>query len=238
MVHGNLLRVRNTALVPTIVIFPFDARLNPVLSINFFLTLPTSTALTEYTDINWDIPNNIPSYPELLATVNELKNESVYSNFAPDLPGTAFAKFYHDGLHSQINGSDVSFPHSFLHHPIHSIPGDINSDIVAYAMGGVAWDFALRFLLPEGVDGIIVEVENNYNQTVSYEISGRDAFFLGDGAKHETKYEPMKITRSLLPPNTHPNVTLTIPICNYTIVSSSERSTLTLQRHAQTRHST
>jgi hypothetical protein len=200
--------------------------------------LPTSTALTDYADVNWDLPNNIPRYPEILATINELKNETIYSNFAPYLPGTAFAKFYHDGLHSQISGSDVSFPHSFVHHPIHSIPGDINSDIVAYAAGGVAWDFALRFLLPEGVDGIMVEVANNFNRTVSYRLSGRDAFFLGDGAKHETKYEPMKITRSLLPPSTHPNTTLIKAICHYTIVSSSERSTLTLQRLAHTRRST
>jgi hypothetical protein len=95
----------------------------------------------------------------------------IISNFAPYPPGTAFAKFYHDGLHSQINGSDVSFPHSIVHHPIHSIPGDFNSDVVAYAIGGVAWDFSLRFLLPEGVDGIIVEVENNYNRSVSYRLS-------------------------------------------------------------------
>jgi hypothetical protein len=92
-------------------------------------------------------------------------------------------------------------------------------------MGGVAWDFALRFLLPEGVDGIIVEVENNYNRTVSYEISGRDAFFLGDGIKHETRYEHMKVMRSLLPPNTHPNITQYQAACYYNIVSKSERST-------------
>jgi hypothetical protein len=197
----------------------------PSLTIIFFLMLQTSIALTDYADINWDIPHNFPRYPELLGAVNELKNETVYSSFNAYPKGTAFGKFYHDGLHSQISGSDVSFPHSLVHHPIHSIPGDFNSDIVAYAMGGVAWDFALRFLLPQGVDGIIVEVENNYNRTVSYQISGQDAFFLGDGAKHETKYEHMKVTRSLFPRSTR-SINIQFQVCYYTIVSNSDVSTL------------
>jgi hypothetical protein len=193
----------------------------------------TSTALTDYADVNWDVPNSVPGLPALLAAVNELQNETVISNFAPYPPGTAFAKFYHDGLHSQINGSDVSFPHSIVHHPIHSIPGNFNSDVVAYAIGGVAWDFALRFLLPEGVDGIIVEVENNYNRSVSYRLSGQDAFFLGDGAKHETKYEQMKVMRSLLSPNTRSN-TIQYKVCQYTIVSISREYQLALKHNAHT----
>jgi hypothetical protein len=105
-------------------------------------------------------------------------------------------------------------------------------------MGGVAWDFALRFLLPEGVDGIIVEVENNYNRTVSYEISGRDAFFLGDEAKHETKYEHMKVTRSLFPRSKR-SINIQFQVCYYTIVSNSDVSTLFfLQRNTHTHGST
>jgi hypothetical protein len=86
-------------------------------------------------------------------------------------------------------------------------------------MGGVAWDFALRFLLPEGVDGIIVEVESNFNHTRSYRISGRDAFFLGDDAQHQPKYDHMKVMRSLLPPNARANNTQ-YQVCEYDIVSN------------------
>jgi hypothetical protein len=187
--------------------------------------------LTDYADINWDAPNNIPSFLEILATVHELKNETVYSDFVAYTPGTAFAKFYHDGLHSQINGSDVSFPHSFVNHPIHSIPGDLNSDVVAYVMGGVAWDFALRFLLPEGVDGIIVEVESNFNHTRSYRLSGQDAFFLGDDAQHQPKYDHMKVMRSLLPPNARANNTQ-YQVCEYIIVSNFDTSFYNKTRHS------
>jgi hypothetical protein len=43
---------------------------------------------------------------------------------------------------------------------------------VAFVDAGFAWDYALRLLLPEGVDGIVEEIENNCNQTFSYRIAG------------------------------------------------------------------
>jgi hypothetical protein len=175
--------------------------------------------LLEYSDINWDIPHNAPAFLPLFLAANELKNESLTTGVGSYSTDSAFAKYDHDSLHSQINGSDVAFPHSFILHPVPKIPGDVNSEIVAYVLGGFAWDFALRFLLPEGVDGIIAEIENSCYQKFSYRLSGHDAFYIGDGAKHETKYDHMKVSRSLLSPNTHPNLTKTPGHCYYSIVS-------------------
>jgi hypothetical protein len=183
-----------------------------------------STAMLDYADINWDLPHTFLDYLPTLFAINELKNESLTTNVRPYSADTAFEKYEHDALHSQIKGSDVSFPHSFITHPIHSIPGNMNSEVVAYVVGGVAWDFALRHLLPEGVEGITAEIENNCNQTFSYHISGSDAFFIGEGAKHDTKYDHMKVTRSLLPSNTHPNLTKTPGHCFYSIVSCADIS--------------
>jgi hypothetical protein len=176
-----------------------------------------ATASLDYGIINWDIVNSFPDFYGVAQAMAELQNETVLTAVRPYSSGTAFQKSEHDAFHSQRNGSEVTFPHSFISHPVHSIPGDFDSEIVAYVGSGFAWDFALRYLLPEGVDGIIVEIENSCNQTFSYQIKGPDAYFIGDGSKHESKYEQMKKTQSLSI-HTHPNFTTTPGHCYYSIV--------------------
>jgi hypothetical protein len=186
--------------------------------------------MSDYSDLNWDVPHTEPGLLPAFLAANILKNESITTSMGTYPTDSTFTKKEHDALHSQINGSDISFPHSFILHPVPKIPGDVNSEIVAYIFGGFAWDFALRFLLPEGVDGIIAEIENNCNQKFSYRLSGQEAFYIGDGAKHETKYDHMKVSRSLLPPNTHPNLTTTPGHCYYSIVSMIEVSCIKIKQ--------
>jgi hypothetical protein len=147
-----------------------------------------------------------------------LRGELLFTKFRAYSSQSALSKTEHDALHSQVNGSSVKFPHSFVGYPIFRVPGDSKSEIVAYAGSGFAWDFALRNLLPEGVDGIIVKIENNCNQSASYQIAGREAFYIGDGELHETKYNHMKVFRSLSVYN-HPNFTTTPGHCFYSMVS-------------------
>jgi hypothetical protein len=147
-----------------------------------------------------------------------LRDELLFTKFRPYSSQSGFSKAEHDALHSQVNGSSVKFPHSFVGYPIFRVPGDSKSEIVAYAGSGFAWDFALRNLLPEGVDGIMVEIENNCNQSASYQITGREAFYIGESAQHETKYNHMKVFRSLSVYN-HPNFTTTPGHCFYSMVS-------------------
>jgi hypothetical protein len=168
--------------------------------------------------VNWDHINSFPDFFARVQAMNVLKNETVVTPVRPYSTATTFEKSEHNAFHSQFNGSEVSFPHSFISHPIHSNPGNYESEIVAFVDAGFAWDYALRFLLPEGVDGIVVEIENNCNQTFSYRIAGPDAFYIGEGAIHEKKYSDMKVIRSLSP-HTHPNFTTTPGHCYYSIVS-------------------
>jgi hypothetical protein len=150
-----------------------------------------------------------------------LKNETVLTGVRPYSSDTGYKKEEHSALHSTLKNSNISYPHSFVGHPVHAIPGDFNSEIVAYVGGGFAWDFALRNLLPDGVDGIIVETENNCNQSFSYRISGPDAYYFGEGKLHESKYENMKVVRSLST-HTHPNFTTTPGHCYFSMVSANK----------------
>jgi class 3 adenylate cyclase len=90
--------------------------------------------------------------------------------------------------------------------------------MVAYVGGGFAWDYALRNLLPLGVDGIIVELLNNCNQSFTYEIEGPEAYFIGGGTLHEPKYNRMKAVRSLSF-ETQPDFKTTPGHCYYYMVS-------------------
>lgn len=121
-------------------------------------------------------------------------------------------------MHSTRPNSNISFPHSFLYCPIHEIPNDYNSRIVAYVYGGFSWDFALRFLLPDIVEGIVVEIRNTCNQSGMFELSGHNAYYLGTNAPREHKYDSMEIVRDLTI-STHPNFTTTPGHCRYTVVS-------------------
>jgi hypothetical protein len=172
----------------------------------------------DYGGVNWDLVNTFQDYLSRVEAMEVLRNELLFTKVRPYSSQSAFSVKEHDALHSQVNGSSVKFPHSFVAYPIFSVPGDNKSEIVAFAGSGFAWDFALRNLLPEGVDGIMVEIENNCNQSYSYQISGPEAFFIGEGALHETKFNDRKVFRSLSH-HDHPNFTTTPGHCYYSMVS-------------------
>jgi hypothetical protein len=115
-----------------------------------------------------------------------LKNESLTSAMLRYTDTGVITKEDHNAMHSTLPNSDVSFPHSFIYTPVHEIPGDYDSKIVAFVIGGFAWDFAMRFLLPDNIEGIVVEIQNSCNQNSLYELMGHDAIYLGENAAHES----------------------------------------------------
>jgi hypothetical protein len=175
--------------------------------------------MATYTSINWDLPNSLPDFEAMSKAMLELKTETVYSPVRPYAESDAFTKEEHNAMHSNRPNSDSSYPHSFVNTPVHEIPNDSESKIVGITGAGFAWDFALRFLLPNNVEGIIVEIQNSCNQSNLYELVGYDAFYLGDNATKDSKYDDMVVIRDLFP-TTHPNYTTTPGNCRYTIVSS------------------
>jgi hypothetical protein len=174
----------------------------------------------DYGFLNWDLVHSLPDFQSRNEALVKLKNETLFTPVRPYSGNTAYKQEEHDALHSKLKNSNTSFPHSFVAQPVHITPGDYNSEMVAYVGGGFAWDFALRNLLPVGVDGIIVELQNSCNQSFTYEIEGPDAYFSGDGELHEPKYNGMKVVRSLSF-ETHPDFKKTPGHCYYYMVSAS-----------------
>ena len=147
----------------------------------------------------------------------ELKNESLFTAVQPYSPSASTTDAEHDRMHSSRHNSDVNYPHSFIATPIHEIPNDADSKIVGNIGGLFAWDYTLRNLLPNNVNGIIVEIRNTCNQSNMYALVGYDAFYLGDNATKESVYEDMEVVRDLSI-SSHPNFITTPGHCRYTIV--------------------
>jgi hypothetical protein len=172
--------------------------------------------MSTYYAINWDLFTGLPDCADMFTAILELKNQSVVSPVRPYVDAGVITEAEHSAMHSSRSNSDITFPHSFLMTPVHKIPNDSGSKIVAYVAGGFAWDFALRNLLPDNVEGIIVEIKNTCNQSGLYELIGHDAFFLENTSK-ESKYHSMEVVRDLSF-GTHPNFTATPGHCRYSIV--------------------
>jgi hypothetical protein len=177
--------------------------------------------MSTYYSINWDFWATLPDFVAMDTAMFELKNETVFTPVRPYAESLSFTEDEHNAMHSSRLNSDISYPHSFLNSPIHEIPNDKESKIVGITGGGFAWDFALRFLLPDNVEGIIVAIRNSCNQSSLYELIGYDAFYLGDNATKDTKYDDMEIAR-VLSTGTHPNFTTTPGHCRYSIVSAMQ----------------
>lgn len=123
----------------------------------------------------------------------------------------------HDAMHSVNIDSSSDHPHSIAWHAVHEKINEPSSPIVALQGCGIAWDFALRNLLPETVSGIIAVIENTCGQVYTYKIDGRDAFFLGEGDFHTRKYDDMRVTVDLTM-NTHSEFKTTPGHCMYNMV--------------------
>jgi hypothetical protein len=159
----------------------------------------------------------MPDVAALIVAMFELQHEPVFTAVRPYGDTSSFTDEEHNAMHSTRAKSDISYPHSFLLAPVHLDPTDDQSKIVGSAGFGFAWDFALRFLLPDNVEGIIAQIQNSCNQSSLYELSGIDAFYLGDNATKDAKYDDMMVARDLSP-SENPKYTTTPGHCRYTIV--------------------
>jgi hypothetical protein len=187
----------------------------------YFPAWHTSPPPASYNLLNWNIAS-IPSFDALFRAVIELKNESLVSHVQPSIGvPTALTQEQYQTTHIKKRGDDptTEFPQTFVYTPIHKTVGDYNSEVVAIVATAYAWDASLRNLLPEGVEGILCVIRNSCDQVYTYEITGRDAFFLGEGDLHASAYDD-KTHEVDLALHTHPDFTTTPGHCKYSMVGT------------------
>jgi hypothetical protein len=173
----------------------------------------------QYGAVNWNLIN-VPDYEKLIVAMKALPGEALITKVRKSVStGTAFTEEEHQAMHSRVKtGSQADFPHAFLWTPIYDGLNISQSNFVALVATGFAWDFSLRNLLPTSVEGVIAVISNNCNQTYTFEISGIDAFFLGEGDLHEPKYDSYRVVRELSVLNDPVGARAVQGHCEYTMV--------------------
>lgn len=126
----------------------------------------------------------------------ELYNETCTSMVTPyTTVGASFSKEMHDQMHSKVRGSQSDFPHSFFGHPVYEdMSGSPDARMVGIIGAAASWDVSMRNLLNRanrGVDPIIAVVKNSFGQEYTYSIEGPDAIYLGEGDKHDPRFDSM-----------------------------------------------
>ncbi|CAJ1936918.1 unnamed protein product, partial [Cylindrotheca closterium] len=175
-----------------------------------------SPPMFSYGALNWNV-FSLPDLGAVFDAVKVLKNESLVSGVRPYAAASlSFTDEEHARMHSEIEGSSTEFPHSFIYTPVHLDSQDSNSPIVAAIGAAMAWDFSLRTLLPAGVVGIQAVIKNSCNQSFTYEISGSDAYYVGEGDLHDEEFNYYeRVVR--LSRNSHPYTESTEGHCLYSM---------------------
>jgi hypothetical protein len=126
-----------------------------------------------------------------------------------------FTEAEHWGLHDQFHGAGDSVGHSARDHPHTLIAApvrrtiDTDAEVVGILAAVVPWDLYLSRLLPKGIDGVYVVLENTCGQVVTYEINGPEAAYIGKGDLHQKEYNYLKQSYKVSDVRTAPSIKLT-----------------------------
>eukprot|EP00934_Nitzschia_sp_Nitz4_P003606 Nitzschia sp. Nitz4//scaffold172_size47551//36784//40556//NITZ4_007147-RA/size47551-augustus-gene-0.40-mRNA-1//1//CDS//3329538768//3596//frame0 len=134
--------------------------------------------------------NDFPDYPwERQAILSPFVN-APYRN-----------AFYNDWLSGFIGSDvDVTEPVSEWYYPIYEDAAsevsssnlvDESAEMVGVVWSSFYWHMMFHDILPEGIDGMVVVVENTCNDTATYVVNGPHVEFLGYGDGHDPAYNGM-----------------------------------------------
>lgn len=88
---------------------------------------------------------------------------------------TTHVKYHEQFLDNELNvTSALATPHAYLVEPVFERVGDPLSLVVGYLQGLVPFDRFLQNVLPEGVRGVYVVLENNCAEQYTYVLNGNE----------------------------------------------------------------
>jgi hypothetical protein len=185
--------------------------------------------------VNMDLYSN-PVFKRMINYIMKSGGQPGLSEFVDVTPlyKGLFTESEHWQLHDQFHGAGDAVGHSARDHPHTLIAAPVrrtigtDAEIVGILAAVVPWDLYLSRLLPEGIDGVFVVLENTCGQAVTYEINGPEAGYLGKGDMHQRKYNYLKQSYRVSDVLTAPNSKLTADSlqCGKTFVAHDEYDAL------------
>ena len=82
-------------------------------------------------------------------------------------------------------------PHTLVMAPVYDSFDQENRSITGFIHGILGWEFYLTELLPPGISGIIVVLQNSCGEKFTFELEGPHAEFIGDGDLHDQSYDDL-----------------------------------------------
>jgi hypothetical protein len=150
--------------------------------------------------VNYDL-NSDPAFEGMVSQIMNSGGQAGLSKFV-DISGLYEGIFteseewhLHDQFHGNVDEAKEHIAHSHPHTVIaaavrRTITAD--AEIVGILAAVLPWDLFLSRLLPEGINGVYVVLENSCGEVVSFLINGPDAEYLGGGDLHQTRYDYLK----------------------------------------------
>jgi class 3 adenylate cyclase len=135
--------------------------------------------------------SNILTFPPLAASVSKvIETNQAYLSIAVE-PAAMFAMFLARGQyrHSQeIFLGDAVTP---LAYPVFDNFSP-NRKLVGITLSNIYWRLHFEQVLPPNARGVIAVLENNVNQSFTYQLDGPDVTFLGHGDLHDAQFDDMR----------------------------------------------
>jgi len=142
----------------------------------FFPSVPSNATI-----INLDL-NTHPAFKNTIAEV--LQIEHTLLSQVVDL----------DFLleHSDVHFTNDDHPRSFILQPVYE--DFYGTRVVGFLIGELAWEIFFVDILPQGTNGILVDVQGTCGAEFTYDIEGHEAIYWGEGDRHDPKYDYLKQT--------------------------------------------
>jgi hypothetical protein len=146
--------------------------------------------------------SEITSVVGLYITTYSWYDGNIMSAYTPSAPTDAYA------IHSSVSDmydstGNISFPtwsntpvpHTYIMQPIFDTFSS-DAEVVGFVMGIFPWIHLFLHLLPEGVNGLIIVVEDSCGEQITCKIEGEHATFMGYGDMHDPVFDDYRVAHS------------------------------------------
>ena len=127
------------------------------------------------------------SYEEVIRTGTAVLDEAANLEYDADAV-TLMNYFLSTGQYRETAAEFSSEPVSGLAYPVFDSFDLVNRKVAGVLLTNIYWRLYFEDILPPDANGLIIVIENTFNQTLTYRIDGPMVTYLGVGDRHDPKF--------------------------------------------------